>query len=137
MMTIAQAIAKLVVGSFLALGLFTLGLLVWLWPSTDYLPAKPLPFEIERVLDGPILHVGMSERLTRLADEEGHANINGPSLIRVPEWIEDPLGTYYLNFAHHKGDHIRLAYADRVEAPWTIHEPGSLALVDSLFPTEL
>ncbi|NET62179.1 MAG: hypothetical protein F6K47_40550, partial [Symploca sp. SIO2E6] len=31
------------------------------------------------------------------------SNINGPSLIRVPEWIENPLGRYYLYFAHHQG----------------------------------
>ena len=110
MKSIAQAIAKLVVGSLLALGLLMLGLLVWLLPSTDYLPSKPLPFEVERVLHEPILHVGMSERPTRLADDEGDTNINGPSLIRVPEWINDPLGTYSLYFAHHKGDPIRLAY---------------------------
>jgi hypothetical protein len=32
-------------------------------------------------------------------------------VIRVPDWVENPLGAYYLYFAHHKGDHIRLAYA--------------------------
>ncbi|MBI3972242.1 MAG: hypothetical protein HY332_13225, partial [Chloroflexi bacterium] len=39
-------------------------------------------------------------------------NINGPSLIRVPDWVDDPLGRYYLYFAHHRGTYIRLAYAD-------------------------
>src|SRR6185503_14642331 len=34
------------------------------------------------------------------------ANINGPSLIRVPSWIPNPLGKYYLYFAHHKGRYI-------------------------------
>lgn len=63
-------------------------------------------------------------------------NINGPSLIRVPEWVSEPLGRWYLYFADHKGDHIRLAYADRVEGPYTVHEPGSLHLADSGFPTE-
>lgn len=60
-------------------------------------------------------------------------NINGPSLIRVPEWVERPLGRYYLYFAHHQGKHIRLAYADALAGPWSIHEPGVLALEDSLF----
>jgi hypothetical protein len=55
-------------------------------------------------------------------------NINGPSLIRVPEWVERPLGRYYLYFAHHAGKFIRLAYADRVSGPWRIHEPGTLRL---------
>lgn len=58
-------------------------------------------------------------------------NINGPSLIRVPDWLENPLGRYYLYFAHHKGDYIRLAYADRLEGPWSTHEPGTLQLEGS------
>lgn len=63
-------------------------------------------------------------------------NIQGPSLIRVPDWVRDPLGRYYLYFADHKGDRIRLAYADALEGPWRLHGPGALSLADSLFPTE-
>ena len=63
-------------------------------------------------------------------------NINGPSLIRVPEWINNPLGRYYLYFAHHEGDFIRLAFADDLEGPWQIHEPGTLSLAASGFCTE-
>lgn len=55
-------------------------------------------------------------------------NINGPSLIRVPAWVEKPLGKYYLYFAHHQGKYIRLAYADQLEGPWKIYEPGTLHL---------
>jgi len=55
-------------------------------------------------------------------------NINGPSLIKVPSWIDKPLGKYYLYFAHHKGESIRLAYADSPEGPWKIHESGTLQL---------
>jgi hypothetical protein len=64
------------------------------------------------------------------------ANIAGPSMIRVPAWVERPLGRYYLYFADHGGDYIRLAFADAPEGPWRTHPPGSLALADSLFPTE-
>ena len=64
------------------------------------------------------------------------ANINGPSLIRVPDWIERPLGRYYLYFAHHKGSYIRLAFADALAGPWRMHTPGTLALEASHFPTE-
>ena len=53
-------------------------------------------------------------------------NINGPAVIRVPAWVERPLGRYYMYFAHHMGGHIRLAYADAVAGPWRIHEPGVL-----------
>src|SRR6185437_6028988 len=55
-------------------------------------------------------------------------NLNGPSLIRVPDWVEKPLGHYYLYFAHHEGKFIRLAYANRVEGPWTVYEAGTLHL---------
>lgn len=55
-------------------------------------------------------------------------NINGPSLLRVPGWVEHPLGRYYLYFAHHGGKFIRLAYANQLGGPWRIHEPGTLRL---------
>ena len=55
-------------------------------------------------------------------------NINGPSLIRVPGWVQKPLGKYYLYFAHHQGKFIRLAYADHLDGPWKIYEAGTLHL---------
>ena len=55
---------------------------------------------------------------------------------RVHDWIAAPHGRYYLYFAHHAGDHIRLAYADQLEGPRRIHEPGVLALEASGFATE-
>jgi hypothetical protein len=61
------------------------------------------------------------------------ANINGPSLIRAPDWLPDPLGRYYLYFAHHHGTYIRLAVADRLEGPWRTYEPGVLHVADSFF----
>jgi hypothetical protein len=54
------------------------------------------------------------------------ANINGPSLIKVPDWIPNPLGAYYLYFAHHRGQSIRLAYSDSINGPWRIYSPGTL-----------
>jgi hypothetical protein len=60
-------------------------------------------------------------------------NVNGPSLVRAPEWVDDPLGAYYLYFAHHGGDHVRVAYADDLCGPWRIHEPGTLDLADTAF----
>ncbi|ANW97502.1 hypothetical protein AXE80_10385 [Wenyingzhuangia fucanilytica] len=53
-------------------------------------------------------------------------NINGPSVIKVPNWVENPLGKYYMYFAHHHGKFIRLAYADSPIGPWTIYKPGVL-----------
>lgn len=57
-------------------------------------------------------------------------NINGPSLIAVPDWLPDPLGRYYLYFANHCGRCIRLAFADGLEGSWQVYRPGSLHLDD-------
>lgn len=66
-------------------------------------------------------------------DERMGDNVNGPSLVRVPEWIASPLGRYYLYFAHHDGHYIRLAYSDAIEGPWRIHGPGVLSLEEARF----
>lgn len=84
--------------------------------------------QVNRLLDSPII--------TPQSDASIGANIQGPSLIRVPSWIENPLGKYYLYFADHKGSYIRLAYADDLKGPWKIHEPGTLQLEQSHFLTE-
>jgi hypothetical protein len=120
----------------LAFSLVVAVTLVWLWPSYDYLPQQAASLYVQRLSDGPIIETAMSARLTALAAEEGYSNINGPSLIAVPGWVENPLGNYYLYFSHHKGDFIRLAYADKVEGPWSIYEPGALELNQSGFPTD-
>jgi len=63
-------------------------------------------------------------------------NVNGPTVIRVPEWVDRPLGRYYMYFANHMGDFVRLAYADNVEGPWRIYEPGVLHVRDTAFYRE-
>lgn len=63
-------------------------------------------------------------------------NIQGPSLVRVPDWVPAPMGRYYLYFADHKGSYIRLAYSDSLSGPWTVHGPGTLHLKDSHFPIQ-
>jgi hypothetical protein len=55
-------------------------------------------------------------------------NINGPSVIEVPDWIPNPLGAFYLYFAAHHGRYIRMAYADAPTGPWRTYEPGVLAI---------
>jgi hypothetical protein len=58
-------------------------------------------------------------------------NINVPSMIRVPDWVERPLGRYFLYFgSHERWRHIRLAIADDVGGPWRIHPQGTLAAAD-------
>jgi hypothetical protein len=81
-----------------------------------------------RLVDAPIISAG--------TDASIGENIQGPSLIRVPGWIEEPLGRYYLYFADHKGRYIRLAYADSLVGPWRVYVPGSLRIEQSHFPTE-
>lgn len=78
---------------------------------------------VERIGDGPVIHPGMPG----LEGELG-ANIDGPSVVKVPSWVRHPLGRYYMYFAHHQGDYIRLAYADRPEGPWRIYRRGVLPL---------
>lgn len=55
-------------------------------------------------------------------------NINGPSVIKAPAWLSGAPGPYLMYFAHHKGLSIRLASAPGPGGPWTVYEPGSLAL---------
>ena len=81
-----------------------------------------------RLLDRPIISPDLHPTIG--------VNIQGPSMIRVPDWIRDRLGAYYLYFADHKGSYIRLAYADHPMGPWTVHRPGSLHLAQSPFLTE-
>ncbi len=76
--------------------------------------------------DGPIIRPDMD---ARMGD-----NINGPSLIRAPEWLPNRLGEFYLYFADHKGSYIRLAVADDLLGPWQTHEPGALQLTQTVFP---
>eukprot|EP01037_Dinobryon_pediforme_P002157 gene2157-2194_t len=83
---------------------------------------------VERLGDAPI--IGPE------SDPSIGVNIQGPSLIRVPDWVTAPLGRYYLYFADHKGSYIRLAYADALGGPWHIHVPGSLHLAESGFLVE-
>ncbi len=83
---------------------------------------------VERLLDAPIIGPETHPRIGK--------NIQGPSLIRAPDWVESPLGRYYLYFADHKGSYIRLAYADDVRGPWRVHPAGSLQIADSHFPSE-
>jgi hypothetical protein len=74
-----------------------------------------------RFLSDPIVVPAASESLGN--------NINGPSLIRVPEWVRHPLGRYYLYFAHHGGTFIRLAYSDHLRGPWRSMNPRHYGLI--------
>lgn len=47
-------------------------------------------------------------------------NINGPSCLRTPNFIKNPLGKYLLYFAHHSGEFIRIAYSEDIFTGWKI-----------------
>lgn len=98
-------------------------LLALAWTAVDRPPLLDAPaiaqsVKVVRFQQNPLITVSSSPTLG--------GNVNGPSVIRVPDWIERPLGRYYLYFANHRGDFIRLAYADAIAGPWKIHEPGVL-----------
>jgi hypothetical protein len=79
----------------------------------------------ERFATNPLISVS--------SDASLGGNVNGPTVIRVPEWIERPLGRYYMYFANHMGETIRLAYADALTGPWRVHEPGVLDVRETAF----
>jgi len=96
----------------------------------DITAASPT-IEAARLTDQPIISTDMHPMLIAEADSIGYRNINGPSLIKVPSWLDNPLGKYYLYFAHHKGGNIRLAYADSLNGQWTIANEPILPLAQS------
>ena len=83
---------------------------------------------VTRLLDAPIITPNLHASIGK--------NIQGPSLIQVPDWVHSKLGKYYLYFADHKGSFIRLAYADNLLGPWKVYSPGSLHLSNSYFLTK-
>ncbi len=93
----------------------TLGLVSLGPPAVEgqILPHTAADLTVRRFAENPIITPVLSPGIG--------INIQGPSLIRVPAWIPNPLGRYYLYFADHKGSYIRLAYADELAGPWTIH----------------
>ncbi len=85
----------------------------------------PPALRVERFAQNPLVTVKSSASLG--------GNVNGPTVVRVPDWVERPLGRYYMYFANHMGDFVRFAYADALAGPWTIHEPGVLHVRDTAF----
>ncbi|MEZ5492638.1 MAG: hypothetical protein R3F50_20335 [Gammaproteobacteria bacterium] len=92
----------------------------------DWVSSPKCSFTIDRITSFPTNPLVTPKSSLTLGK-----NINGPSLIKVPDWVEDKLGRYYLYFAHHKGKHIRMAYSDMLEGPWKVYEPGVLHLTDT------
>jgi hypothetical protein len=73
----------------------------------------------------------ISTKTEGIVPEWEYENVNGPSVIRVPDWVDGPLGRYYMYFAHHRGSFIRFAFADDLNGPWTVKKEGVLDLADT------
>ena len=84
--------------------------------------------QFRRLTEHPIIHADLCRSIG--------TNVQGPSLIRVADWLPNPLGKYYRYFADHKGAYIRLAWANDLRGPWQIYSPGTLQLEQSCFLTE-
>ncbi len=88
----------------------------------------PSPYQVIRLNDGnPIITSDIF-----LNHPEGGEIINGPSMIRIPDWImpedrADPSAQYYLYFGHHQGDYIRMAWAENIEGPYILYDDFSRA----------
>lgn len=85
-------------------------------------------FHVERLNGGEPIISAEHFRQLGAPENEGN-NINGPSVIRIPDWIPKekraaPAAQYYLYFAHHNGEYIRLAWAETIAGPWQLYGTG-------------
>lgn len=97
--------------------------------------AQDFPYQTIRLNNGePIIEPSM------FSNSDDGENINGPSLIRIPDWIPtnrraNSSAQYYLYFGHHSGDYIRMAWAANIEGPYTLYDnfrnPGDRGVLDN------
>ena len=86
------------------------------------------PYEVIRINNSqPIIDQDMFDDPG--VEDEGE-NINGPSLIRIPDWISPAnrahrSAVYYLYFGAHVGDYIRMAWAANITGPWHLYQVGA------------
>lgn len=93
--------------------------------ALSVVPADAQEITATRLSQNPLISVDTDPSLG--------GNVNGPTVIRVPDWVERPLGRYYMYFANHVGAFIRMAYADEIAGPWRVYEPGVLHVRDTAF----
>ena len=81
---------------------------------------------VTRLTDGPLIAESLFGR-SEIAglEPDALANINGPSLLRMPDWAPGRRGAYHLYFAHHKGRAGRSAFL----MPTTLPGPGGCTLI--------
>ena len=73
---------------------------------------------VTRLTDTPLVASGMFVP-TALAglEPDALANINGPSVLRMPDRAAGKQPAFHMYFGHHKGKSLRLAYAEWLEGP--------------------
>ena len=103
-------------------------------------PAKSIPGftgTVTRLTDTPLVAAGMFAPAALAGlESDALANINGPSVLRMPDWAAGKQAAFHMYFGHHKGKSLRLAYADRLQGPWAMHPDPVIPLADSLFEPE-
>ena len=85
---------------------------------------------VERLLDRPIITPDLHPSIG--------PNIQGPSLIKVPDWVAGRLGVTYLLFADHKGRYIRLPMPMSCSVPgaFIFRQPSACRFVSVDGPTD-
>ena len=92
---------------------------------------------VTRLTDTPLVAADMFAPASLAGLEtDALANINGPSVLRMPDWAAGKQAAFHMYFGHHKGKSLRLAYADRLGGPWAMYPDPVIPLADSLFEPE-
>jgi hypothetical protein len=85
------------------------------------------PFTVQRIGNGPIVHPGNDP-------DDGEDNLMGAELVRVPKWVPNRLGNYYLYYGrHHHCPYIYLAYADKLQGPWKFYDKPVLDIKNTIY----
>ena len=66
-------------------------------------------------------------------EPEALANINGPSVLRMPDWQRGGLAPFICISGIIRQIHPPLAHADALDGPWKMHPDPIMPLADSLF----
>ena len=97
--------------------------------TTTRIDGRPNTPSLDPLIDESTFNaVGVISRTNAGGNLAG--NINGPSVIRVPDWIPaservNPNAVYYMYFAHHVGFNIRLAWAESLNGEWRLFNTGN------------
>jgi hypothetical protein len=100
-----------------------------------YILSSEGTFRLKRLNGGePLVHIDGNAEYG-ITDRSEIDNIQGPSVVRLPEWLPDhrkvdPDAVYYMYFAHHHGRFIRMAWAEKIEGPWTLYNVKGRAIGD-------